>query len=296
MTHATIAAFAFDVKKAAPTIQPQRLIGGSLMIEHAEWLQMTIGPFIAPARRSITGEVEYLVDGLECPNGEATGATIARELDALEMALARVRESLKRLMQETKRDNDVSPATTLLSLRMLLDVNFPDPEDGKSVHLCGDRLQLSHWGLSTGIPLRQMLAELNAKPGAGYIGSLRQTLSTKYGAPHPDATGLPVSPAGERDWITKLAVPSFLWTPPKRALREHSYAFTRDGEMPQRLRLFTGRNAMYAACLLIWFMSGLLLGVLMERTDFVRHAWRSITSIFHQDVDPAEGSGPRGIK
>jgi len=293
MTPATSAPFTFDVKTAVPAIQPQRLIGDSLMIEHAEWLQMTVGPFIAPARRSITGEIEYLVEGVECPNGEATAATITRELDALEMSLARVRESLELVMGKTRQDHDISPATTLLSLRMLLDVNLPDPQDATTVHLRGDRLQLSHWGLSTGVPLRQVLLQLNARPSSGYIGSLRQLLSAKYGAQSLDAKERSISHDGGSKWVPKLAIP-FPWSLPKRESRERGYVFTREDATLQRMRLVTGRKAMYAMCLIICFMVGLLLGVLLERTDIVGHTWRFLISKVQRTADAVGRSDEGG--
>lgn len=305
MTLATSSLFAFDLKAVARP-EPQKLIGESLMIEHVEWLQMTVGPFLTLARSSQTGMIEFLLEGSFNPAGENVEAAIARESEALEAALKRVGAALDELIGETKRDQEVSVATTLLSLRMLLAVNLPDPTNEDALHLCGDRLQLTHWGLTKGVPLGRIIAQMKIRPSSEYVQTLRLTLTRKYGANQDSVQAKSVSSSDISGSPVKLAIKSrlFPWARPKDPYAGISSLSSRD-EMSKVTPVPTrGRPLLSFAYLLLCLVLGLGLGGLIENGigfidisgEKVRAIWKWMRPSKPQPSEATSGEQPNDKK
>ncbi len=172
--------FDFDVQTAPLGARPQVLLGERLMLQEAEWLHLTIGPWLAPARLSErTRTVEYLLFGSDIYEDAGSATAIDAETYAFAASLTRVDKALFELDESLKRQAAVSLATSLLSLRLLLGVRLPRPDLVDAVHIRADRLQLTHWGLESGVPLSQLLADLRSGRSP-YIDTLRETLTRKH--------------------------------------------------------------------------------------------------------------------
>ena len=170
----------FDVQPAPLSARAQVLVGDRLMLQESEWLHMTIGPWLAPAQRRIaTGAVEYLIQGPTPDDDEEAARAIDRETAALETALRRVDRALSQLDEAVCAEPDVCLATSLLSIRLLLGVCLARADDADAVHLRGERLQLTQWGLEGGVSISQLIGELRTGR-CRYIDMLRDTLRRKY--------------------------------------------------------------------------------------------------------------------
>jgi hypothetical protein len=180
VTLRTPTAFDFDVQCSPSVLRAQVLAGDRYMIEESEWLQMTIGPWLVPARRgSARGTVEYLLQGPEPEPTDDTSALIKRETAALESAFRRVDRSLFQLDEAMNSDPDIPLSTSLLSIRLLLGVCLPRADNADALHLRAERLQFTQWGLEGGISLSLVLAELQTGRSR-YLDSLSDTLHRKY--------------------------------------------------------------------------------------------------------------------
>ncbi len=145
-------------------------IGASLclIVDQYEWLQLTLGRFLAPIVDHGDGNTTaYLV-----PAGDPGGSAdleLEGELRAFEATLDRLRTHLEGLLELDHRASDV-----LASLHALLELRLPAAGEHDGVHLRDGQLWFAGWGLVSGERLGNLLdADPNSGTRAAYVTSLR---------------------------------------------------------------------------------------------------------------------------
>ena len=164
------------------TGKPGKLPGTSAyLMEQYDWLQLTLGRFLAPSRCDPKKSgADYLVVGEEL-EGEELEEAIDAELAAFEEVLERLSAELDGLV-----DAKVSEEGILTSLSALLELRLPRPREGAhSAFVWGGVLQIVGWGMdgSSGaadIPLKRLLGA-DSSERETYLGDLRAQLELSAG-------------------------------------------------------------------------------------------------------------------
>ncbi len=144
------------------------------IIDQYEWLQLTLGRFLAPAREK-AGAVEYLILG--SPDGfDAPGGDVEAEVSAFRQAIYQAGEHLKEQISSTH----LTRTHVLLSLEVLLELRFPEADDADAFHLRGGLLQIARWGLSSGPKLGELIRDAAGQSvPSNYFTRLKAALTKK---------------------------------------------------------------------------------------------------------------------
>jgi hypothetical protein len=151
--------------------EPQRLRCNNhlTMIELYDWLQLTIGRFLAPARLNELTRPDYLLLG--SPQAQLSQSDIELEVDRFADAIRSVSVNLRSLI-----GSDLARTHVLLSLDALLSLNLPPPNEARSFHVRGGLLQVTDWGLKRGVRVSSLLPD----EARSYCAQLKHTLVEKY--------------------------------------------------------------------------------------------------------------------
>jgi len=149
--------------------QPATVAGTSqLIIDQFDWLQLTIGRFLAPAARDgESNRVVYWLQGRE----DLDGRVAIDELRAFAATLDRLHEHLATLIEEAR---SAAADSVLTSLRTVLELRLPDADAPRSCHLRDGVLCFTGWGLVRGVRMDSLLADGPVR--AAYLGALRARL------------------------------------------------------------------------------------------------------------------------
>lgn len=165
---------------------PERVgTSANLFLDQYDWLQLTLGRFLAPAVHDhATGKTVYVLPGR---NASADGG-VEKELGAFDLALSRLQTHLEALI-----DADPRAAAVLVSLRTLLELRLPPADSRRSIHVRDGSLLFTGWGLEDqrGVRIRDILP---ADARREYLAALATRLNSPVPEP-ADAAGANDSPA-----------------------------------------------------------------------------------------------------
>lgn len=153
--------------------QPARLLYADdhVVIDQYEWLQLTIGRFLAPATVTEKG-VSYGVLGRDADIADIedrkhVSKVLQNELVIFQRVVLELQNGLGKLVSSGRGKLE----WLLISLQVLEQLRLPAPS-AEHCHLCGDALQLTGWGLEQGPRLLDL--------DEAYFNELRKVLSQKY--------------------------------------------------------------------------------------------------------------------
>lgn len=135
------------------------------VIDQFEWLELTVGRFLAPA--AYDDETKSVVYVLPSQDAAPEQDRLEAEIGAFGVMLERLREHLVDLITDGP-----GPVEALLSLQALVELRLPDPEWERGFHFCDGTLVLTGWGLEEGVRLGDMLAPGAEGEGAKYLAAI----------------------------------------------------------------------------------------------------------------------------
>lgn len=163
---------------------------GVKKIQHAEWLELAVGPFFAPVRelpnKAKEKRFEYVVIGPP-PEVEAVATLVRDQVSAFRLALSGAMiafDDAFGLSDPPHSHPDRIGLVTLVSMELLHSLRVP-PLSEKHYHLRGGRLQITGWGRKEGLPLGTLCDDPK------FWSGLQSLLLSRYAAvtsePAPEA-------------------------------------------------------------------------------------------------------------
>ena len=168
----TVASFEVISVAGCPEMVPGT---SALLVDQYDWLQLTIGRFLAPARATAQG-VDYLLLGEQLPEGsDELAEAIEAELQAFEAALQNLDDCLTELI-----DSDVGREHVLASLATLLQLGIPSAHGGQAF-IRGGALQLVGWGMTgssaaSTVALKRLIGGRAQQARRSFLATLRDQL------------------------------------------------------------------------------------------------------------------------